>query len=88
MLAPLSTARPKEVSGVVTCVIDDDTFEIQSFGEVWLVDMDCHEVSRPEWVDSRIKPGRTKSSVPSRPFNPGCNLETPEDQMTQGYIQD
>jgi hypothetical protein len=69
VLAPLSTARPNEVSGVVTCVIDDDTFDIQSFGEFWLADMDCHEVSRPEGVESSIKSGRTKSSVPSRPFS-------------------
>jgi endonuclease YncB( thermonuclease family) len=47
LLAQLSIATPNEASGVVTRVIDGDTFDVQDFGIVRLADVDCPEILRP-----------------------------------------
>ncbi|NPV63654.1 MAG: nuclease [Methanotrichaceae archaeon] len=41
---PVALAAPDEASGVVTRVIDGDTFEVQGFGTVRLADIDCPEL--------------------------------------------
>jgi micrococcal nuclease len=46
LLAPLSIAKPDEVSGVVIRVIDGDTFDVKDFGTVRLADVDSPEIQR------------------------------------------
>jgi endonuclease YncB( thermonuclease family) len=69
ILMPISLAKLGEAGIKVTCVIEGDTFEIQDFGEVRLADIGCPVASRPEGVDSGIKPEWTKSSIHTRPFS-------------------
>lgn len=47
LLTPLSLAKPDEASGVVTHVVDGDTFDVQDVGRVRLADVDCPESNRP-----------------------------------------
>jgi len=48
LLIPLVLAVPSEVSGVVTNVVDGDTFDVQDFGRVRLADIDCPEIGTTE----------------------------------------
>ncbi len=64
MLSSIALALPDEVSGVVTRVIDGDTFEVQDFGIVRLADIDAAETGTNEghsaeqytttWLQSNI----------------------------------
>lgn len=45
----LGAEAPKtEVSGVVTNVVDGDTFDVEGFGRVRLADVDCPEIDTPK----------------------------------------
>lgn len=47
------SASPYEASGVVTKVVDGDTFEVQGFGRVHLADVDSPEMGTIQGVHSK-----------------------------------
>ena len=49
----VASASPNEASGIVSSVINGDTFEVQGFGLVKLADISCPEMGTMEGVHAR-----------------------------------
>ncbi len=52
-LTLVASASPNEASGIVSSVINGDTFEVQGFGLVKLADINCPEMGTMEGVHAR-----------------------------------